>query len=347
MINEKKVCIFTLYCKEGASSNFRILMFEEDLKQKFKVKSFSFWNKNYVGKYMINKKKYLFPILLQYIGNVIRRIFELIFIAPKYDVVIMQKGAIPGFFCDFIKYLHRKNCKVVFDVDDAIYTGRRDNSDRIASKVDYVVVGNDVLKEHYEKFNKSILKFPTVDYTPGYVKYIKDTFPNKCIGWIGSKATIDNLDIVVNAINNVIIKHPEVKVEIISNTADEYDRRIKNCNFIQWKLNEYKEDMSNFTIGIMPLNDNVYNRGKCGFKLIQYMNMKKPVIASGVGVNAEIVGNAGVIANSEEEWENALETLLFDPKSYEKSLKAIESEFESNFSYEFILMRWIDLLERI
>ncbi|MBI6054810.1 glycosyltransferase [Clostridium perfringens] len=344
---KKKVCIFTLYSKEGASSNFRILMFVDDLKKHYDVITFSFWNKNFVTKYMNDKKKFFLPIGFQYIWNVIKRIYQILFIASKSDIVIFQKSVIPKVSITYISYLKKKGCKIIFDVDDAIYMSLHDNSDEIAKKADVIVVGNDVLMKHYSLFNKNTVLFPTVDYSPEYKKYICNTFKNKCIGWIGSKATINNLDIVVNAINKVVNEHPEVKFEFICDDKYGYIDKIKNSIFTKWTLDGYKKEVAKFTIGIMPLEDTEYNRGKCGFKLIQYMNLYKPVIASPVGINSEIVGNGGLIAKTEDEWIYAIKKLLFNKKEYEKCIDNIRNEFEKNYSYERLLLMWINLINKI
>jgi len=340
----KKVAVYTLYCKEGASSNYRILMYLDDLKKVFDVDTFAFWNRRYVLKYMPNKKKYIIPIVVQFILNTVRRLFEILIYSRRYDIIILQKGVIPACRLTLIGYMKRQGCKVIFDVDDAVYLNKRDNSNQIAKEVNLVVVGNDSLKEHYLAFNKKTIVLPTVDYSPAYKKYIRDTYNEKIIGWIGSKNTVGNLEVVVNAINTIIKKHPEVKFYIISNTSGGYDSVISNTVFIPWSLENYVKCMAYFTIGIMPLFDTPFNKGKCGFKLIQYMNLSKPVIASPVGVNAKIVGKCGLVASTEDEWVNCLETLLYDYEKYKECIRNMETDFDSQYSYFTCLKRWINII---
>lgn len=341
---KKKVCIFTLYSKEGASSNFRILMFLNDLNNMFDVKTYSFWNKKYVNKYMGNKMKYIIPIAFQYFANVFRRFIQLLLIARNYDVVIFQKGVIPALPVSFVNYLQKNGVRVILDIDDAVYLSKHDYSDKIARKVDFVVVGNKYLMDHYVQLNSNIAIFPTVDYSPDYKSYIYNTFDEKCIGWIGSKATIKNLEVVVGAINKIVDRHPQVTTKIICNDDYGMQNKIKNSKFVPWTLTGYIKDMSDFTIGIMPLYDTPYNRGKCGFKLVQYMNLYKPIIASPVGVNKEIVGNCGLLASTEDEWVEAIELLLFNKSIYANCVKHMETDFESRYSYNRILEMWIQLI---
>lgn len=289
----------------------------------------------------------MIPIVFQYIGNVIKRVYQLIIQAPKCDVIIFQKGVLPALPVTFIQYLRKRGCKIIFDVDDAIYLSQRDHSNRIAKQADAVIVGNSLLANYYKQFNKHVVVLPTVDYTPAYIPYRRDTFHEKCIGWIGSQSTIGNLRIVAGAINRVVEKYPEVKFRFIANVGREYERQIRNAGFINWTLDTYIQDMSGFTVGIMPLYDNAFNRGKCGFKLIQYMNLYKPVIASPVGVNSEIVRNCGFIAETEDEWFVALEKLLFDRQIYRDCVKHIKAGFEDDYSYEKILDAWVNLIDKM
>lgn len=159
------------------------------------------------------------------------------------------------------------------------------------------------------------------------MKYWSSNFTSKSIVWIGSKTTVKNIELVVNPINKVINRHPEVKLYIISNDALDFPNRIKNCSLIKWEKEKYIKDLSNKSIGIMPLYDTEYNRGKCGFKLVQYLNMKLPVIGSPVGVNTQIIEGNGLLASTEEEWEKSFEKLLFNEKFYNDCVKHIEDVF--------------------
>lgn len=332
----QKLGVFTLYSEKGASSQYRAYIFKEKLEQNFDVEWFNFWNDKYVTKYMHNKKKYLFQIVLLYIFAFIKRWYQLCIVAPKYDVVFIQKGTIPKCKRVFLHNIKKAGCRIVFDVDDAIYTIKKDNSHLIAQVADAVICGNETLKAHYDQYNTDCIVLPTVENTNHYIDFWRNTFDEKIVGWIGSKTTLDNFDIVINALNKITEKHPEVKICIISNTALDYTERIKNAYLIPWDKDTYIEELSKFTIGIMPLKDNEMNRGKCGFKLIQYLNMKKPVIGSNVGVNADIIRGNGMIVSNDDEWEVALEQLLFDEHIYNECVENIENVFFEKYHFETV-----------
>lgn len=340
----KKLCVFTLYEDKGGSSQYRAYLFKKDLEKNFDVKWYYFWNNNYATKYMHNKKKYLIIITFQYIISTIKRWYQITFIAPKCDVIFIQKAIIPKVKKTFLNKIKQNNVPIIFDVDDAVYLNNRDNTNDIASISKVVICGNKNLQAHYKKYCSNTVILPTIENTNKYMKYWKNNFNEKSIVWIGSKTTVNNIDLVVNPINKIINKHPEVKFYIISNDALDFPNKIKNCYLIKWEKNRYVKDLSNKTIGIMPLYDNEFNRGKCGFKLIQYLNMKMPVIGSDVGVNSQIIKDNGLLANNEEEWEEALEKLLFDEKIYNKYVEHIESDFLKKYHYENVLKKLINIL---
>jgi len=343
---KSKLCVFTLYSEKGASSQYRAYIFKKQLEKKYRVKWFSFWNNNYVTKYMHNKKKYALLIAFQFVINIIKRLYQIYFIAPSCDVVFIQKAIIPKFKSTFLGRIKKKNIRIVFDVDDAVYTLSRDNTDRIAKMSSCVICGNNALKKHYRKYCDNCVVIPTVDNTNFYQPYWKDTYQNKIIGWIGSQTTINNFDLIVDALNEITHLHPEVKVMIISNTALDYTKKINNSYLKKWSSKTYMKDLSRITIGIMPLKDNEFTRGKCGFKLIQYLNMKKPVIGSGVGVNKDIIKGNGIVANSKEEWLAALETLLYNKHEYNRCIQNIENNFFEIYHFDNVLNQLFQVIDQ-
>ena len=149
----------------------------------------------------------------------------------------------------------------------------------------------------------------------------------------------------MNPVNAFISTHPEVKFHIISNDAGNYAKLIKNAIFIPWSKEKYIEEIGKFTIGIMPLKDTQYNRGKCGFKLIQYLNMKKPVIGSPVGINSDIILGNGISADNEVQWEKAFEQLLYDRSIYNKCVEHIEHCFFKQYHFDSAYQKMKGVLE--
>lgn len=340
----KKLCVFTLYSQKGASSQYRAFIFKNELENNFELKWYSFWNNNYITRYMHNKKKYFIHITVHYLISVLKRYYQLKFIASKNDIIFLQKASIPKLKKTYLNKIKKKGIRIIFDVDDAIYLNSNDNSEEIAKISDTVICGNSNLKEHYSKYNNHCVLLPTTDNTYKYKPYWSNTFDSKIIGWIGSKTTIDNFDLIINSLNQIVLKHPEIRIAIVSNTPLDYTKRIKNSYFIKWNENTYVEEISKFTIGIMPLKSNEFNQGKCGFKLIQYLNMKKPVIGSNVGINSKIISGNGIIANTETEWISAFEQILFNKDYYDKCCSNIETVFLNDYHFEIISKRLLNIL---
>ncbi|WP_212741346.1 glycosyltransferase family 4 protein, partial [Bifidobacterium moukalabense] len=331
---KKRLCIFTKYSSNGPSSKYRAMIFVRDLSNKYDVTVFPFWNVKYYKKYAKNKRKYLIQIVFAFVLNSLRRLFEILLYGAKSDIVLFQKCVIPGIRWNPIRFLRRKKIRVFLDVDDAVYLSRRDNTDALANTANGVIVGNQTLADHYKKFNDKVRIIPTVDYTPIYELYRHDTFPSKTVVWIGSAASISNLDQLIDPINRVVERHPEVSFRYICSDDYGYTSRIDNSIFVPWSEETYLEELAKGTIGVMPLDDSNFNRGKCGFKLIQYFNMGKPSVASNVGVNGEIVRDFGFAATNSREWTTAIEELLFNEKIYRRFEFNIQTLFNERYGYD-------------
>jgi glycosyltransferase involved in cell wall biosynthesis len=116
--------------------------------------------------------------------------------------------------------------------------------------------------------------------------------------------------------------------------------------FIPWEKSTEIEDLQKFHIGIMPLSDNEWSKGKCGFKAIQYLALETPAVVSPVGVNSEIVknGESGFQASSDEEWLKWLEKLITDRDLRNRMGKAGRIHVEQNYSVKSTEKRFLGML---
>lgn len=213
--------------------------------------------------------------------------------------------------------------KYIVDYDDAIFH-QYDNSNnkiiklflsnKIAKVMKYsrlVVAGNRYLSSYATKAGAKATVVPTVIDLEKYDKVVASKKDNKevVIGWIGSPSTSKYLTFLEDVFIELSQKY-SIKVHIIGSTVSPFKNF--NAKLIKWSEDSEIEEMKKFDIGIMPLFDSPWERGKCGFKLIQYMGCSLPVVGSPVGVNSEIVddGKNGFLVTSEEEWKNSLELLI-------------------------------------
>lgn len=340
-----KVIFFLQYDTIGSSSKYRVLIYKNKFDEAYETKYCYFWDNQYVSEYSKAKKKYLFQILAAYTFNVLKRIWQMVFTVPKYDVLVIQRCMIPYIPISFLTYVKRRGVRIIYDIDDALHLEKGYNCSKIAGQADAVMVGNKLLHDYYKQYNLQTFIVPTVDNNHLYQPFVKDTYEKKCIGWIGSFSTVRNFDIIIKVLNRITEEHSEVYVKIISDEVYEYQEKIHNCKFVPWDADTYLQEMQEFTIGIMPLKESAFNAGKCGFKLIQYLDLEKPVVATDLGENATIVSDYGYICTNEDEWYRALTTLLFDEKTYRKCVANIQSKFLHDYGFDANLQKIMDVIE--
>ncbi len=253
-----------------------------------------------------------------------------VFKSPMYDFVFIHREAAP-IGPPLIEWILAKilRKKIIYDFDDAIWlTDRKKESwiMRMAkwrSKVGSICkwaykvsCGNEYLCSYAAMFNKSVVYNPTtIDtenlHSPERYKR-RDRGDRIRIGWTGSHSTLKYLTYIEAVLQNVLNEHPEVEFLVIADRPPALNSI--PVRFIPWNIETEIGDLLRFDIGIMPLPDDQWAKGKCGFKALQYMALQLPVVASPVGVNSKIIedGISGFLCNSPEEWIAALRNLIRD-----------------------------------
>ena len=164
-----------------------------------------------------------------------------------------------------------------------------------------------------------------------------------CVGWIGQRTTADFLYPLAPLFERL------TATGLGRFAAIGIDTQALGLPMasVPWSESSEVASIQGFDVGIMPLLDGPFERGKCGYKLIQYMACGLPVVASPVGVNAEIVehGVNGFLANSPQEWEDALTTLLTDPALRQRMGHAGRRKVENHYSLQVTGPRLADLLK--
>lgn len=228
--------------------------------------------------------------------------------------------------------------KTVLDIDDGIFLRYPEKFRVLAENADLLIVGNQNLFDEAKKFSNQVRLLPTSVIASKYpIKdYSQPPSEKPVIGWTGLDTNIPNLKLVVPALQR-LAEQFEFVLCIISATPDPIAELALDgieVRHIIWNQETEFEDLAVFDIGIMPLEDNEWSRFKCGLKLLQYMALGIPAVASPVGVNAEIIdqGVNGFYAESAEEWYDSLEQLLASPELRKQigqsGRKTVEEDFD-------------------
>lgn len=217
--------------------------------------------------------------------------------------------------------------RCIFDVDDAIYVRkprrlgdlpdesmwRKRKFAATCRLMDAVVAGNDVLAGVARAASHDVVVLPTSIDTSAYERSFAAADDPPTVAWIGSPENLIYLDIIRPALARLTQRHPSLKLRVICSEFPQWnDVQVEP---VRWSAATEAHSLAGAHIGVMPLTDDAWSRGKCAFKLLQYMAAALPCVASPVGANTEAVrdGINGFHAGNAAEWEQALEKLIVSP----------------------------------
>lgn len=249
------------------------------------------------------------------------------------DIVFVQRECFMLGTTYFERQFSKKS-KLVFDFDDSIWLQNVSNANKklvflknagktaeLIKISDLIFAGNQYLSNYASQFNTNIKIVPTTIDTHEYKRLeVHNSKDRICIGWSGSITTIQHFEIAIPFLK--IIKDnfgDKVYFKVIGD--ENYTNSELNIQGVKWNKETELIDLSEIDIGIMPLPDDEWAKGKCGLKGLQYMALEIATIMSPVGVNTEIIENGvnGFLANSIEEWINVI-TQLIESKNLRKTI---------------------------
>ncbi len=251
-----------------------------------------------------------------------RRVTDLLQ-ARRFDVVWVQYEALPYLPGLAEQVLALTGVPIVYDIDDAIFHQYDRHASPLVRRMlgrklvpllrgaSACLCGNAYLRSYAARYCPNSNIVPTVVDTNDYRPPDEARSTSPVIGWIGSPSTWSYVEPLLPTLLPLLARHG-VTMRVVG--AGPRARGIRGVDAIEWTEANEVTDIQQMDIGIMPLPDEPWARGKCGYKLIQYMACGLPVIASPVGVNQEIVtpGRNGFLATDTREWVEALERLISD-----------------------------------
>ena len=227
--------------------------------------------------------------------------------AGRADIVVVLRKTLPK----PVLWLFRKvSRRLVFDFDDAIFCNtdgsasptRMQRFAAMASVCDYIFAGNGFLAHKAKCFNPNVCILPTCIDVARYAVDVDKPSESFDLVWIGSRATRKYLIDALPALRLAAARVPTLRLKVIA------DFDLPEAGFpvqvVPWSSASEVDDLASAHVGLAPMRDDDWSRGKCALKVLQYMAAGLPVVSSAVGVNADVVENGvnGYLATNEREW---------------------------------------------
>ncbi len=270
--------------------------------------------------------------------------------SKNYDLVLIQKGLL----LTNLQFLNRKlgqmSTRLVFDLDDLVYERspitfsnpllRRmqdlKQSEKISVQSRVIIAGNHYLKERALQYNRNVVVIPTPVDTERFKPQNKtsETRDKIVLGWIG---TIDGLNYVrlLAPVFQQLSRLYSIELKLITRLPEvPFEIPGVKVSMVPWSYQTEIQEMAEFDIGLMPMPKDRWTLGKCSLKLLQYMAMEIPSVATRWGSNKEVVeeGVDGLLADEPEEWFEKISLLIQDAALRKKTGAAARQKILSHYS---------------
>ena len=356
---KKELIFFTKYTQKGPSSRYRSYHYKPYLEEDFNLQFYSLFNDDYIDNLYGNNGQNYFQLFKAYFF----RILQVLKYLGTDKIIFIEYELLP-YFPPILEYLLQKTkVKFILDYDDAIFHNYdlhtnfiirslyKSKIPYIAKKAKYIITGSPYLTNFFLKHNNNVEEIPTSiiyqKYTENYLK--NEPTDNVAIGWIGSKSTSINIVFIKSALDAISVKYPNIEFKLMGfDPLYENEIQSKNVEFFRWSEIEELPFLESIDIGIMPLVDSPSNRGKCGFKLIQYMAMGKPTISSPFEAHFNINrGGNNMFANTIDEWLESFNNYMNNIEYYKHIGTKNKEIVKKYYSVESNINLYIQLFNKI
>lgn len=279
--------------------------------------------------------------------------------ARGFDLVyVLREAALLGPPV-FERWLAQTGVPFVFDFDDAVFERYVSPSNGYLSYLKFpgktraicrmaahVMAGNDYLADYAREVNERVTLIPTTVDTEKYT--VEPRAPNDVpiIGWSGSHSTATHLSTIKGALRR-LAERERFRLRVVG--APDFQMEGVEVEAMPWRSATEVEDLRPFDVGVMPLPDDKWSRGKCGMKALQYMGLAIPAVCSPVGVNSEIIrdGENGLLAASDDEWVEKLSMLLRSAGERARLGRAGRETIEARYSAAVQAPRVYEVFESV
>jgi glycosyltransferase involved in cell wall biosynthesis len=349
-----RILALTRYSSRGPSSRIRFYQYIPYLTScGVELQVVPLLDDDYIRSLYAGKRPSIFSV----VGAYVRRIARLMK-SRSFDLLWIEKELFPWLPAWAERILAGSGFPYVVDYDDAVFH-RYDmhanpiirsllgkSIDAVMRHASIVVVGNDYLAGHARRAGAG-----RIEYLPSVVDINRYSIREKAeekfrIGWIGSPVTAPYLGLIRDALEQVTQKLDMSLVLVGAGIQDPLPGLVKDI--LPWSEAGEVACIQSFDAGIMPLSDGPFERGKCGYKLIQYMACGLPVIASPVGVNTHIVeqGRTGFLPSSNADWVQALAMLSRNADMRNAMGKAGRKKIEQEYSLQMAAPQLLEILTK-
>ncbi len=355
-----KILFFTPHPIEDGGSRYRVYQFVPYLEAA--GYQCTVWPFSTPALFRVLRRQGEIPAKLTYTAFCTVRRLTQIARVRRFDWVVIHREVFPFLIPAFERLVLAQNSRVIFSFDDAVYAGHEDASrlnhpllygfkygNGIAGLVRrsaHVIAGNNILADYARRHNPNVTVIPTVVDCAAYKCRAAQSVEGGpvTIGWTGSRTTAVYLPMIEDALKRVAAANPgRVRFRFFGHP--QYRLDVPDFVSSPFSLATEIDDLSQIDVGVMPIPDNPWTRGKCAFKAVQYMALGRPAVASPVGMTTELIqhGENGFLADSSEEWFQALNRLVNDAALRRRMSVAARQTIEDGYSLQVWAPRFVSL----